>query len=471
MSSDDDESQKKRCNKCKKVGHIAAKCPDVKENKQQKVKCFLCGRTGHMKTDCPTIATTSKESAIECFDVVVNKDQLQKKKTKGARGQSGHTTASSQEINHNLRIAAQNVALPDTNGTHFIDAGCNTQLILQQTQCSSILNCISNSSFGNQFPIELFDGIISYIEGNIQYLDSYPMTLITEPTVCGFIIGINASHSQHWIDTCAAEEKSLNLPSLLIDHEKCVGIGPLGLDYTDSNAPLFTPSVVCTAGGADASSHPGHILLVAQRVVMLKNISLEICIEECMANTRRLENFDEGVAYDDLIRIVHGSEICASGTQLGAQPRGSCHKTDPSRARQPKAKVRKILGFDDEGKIPFSHFVIFLLWVNQESFETRMSSNKWGIPFLTAYLTITQSRLSNPLIPPHRGSPPVRKARQGCYVFFLNGKSITLLQQTHENLSKANNKKKKKEKRICRSYIYGELRTVIVVMRAVNNKD
>ncbi|GKA63033.1 putative reverse transcriptase domain-containing protein [Tanacetum coccineum] len=61
-----------RCNKCKKVGHMARDCRGAatNTNTQRGVTCYECGVQGHYKKDCPKLKNKNQGNQVENGNVV-----------------------------------------------------------------------------------------------------------------------------------------------------------------------------------------------------------------------------------------------------------------------------------------------------------------------------------------------------------------------------------------------------------------
>ncbi|GKF25093.1 putative reverse transcriptase domain-containing protein, partial [Tanacetum coccineum] len=211
-----------RCNKCKKIGHLArdyrSSGPNGNSNNrgniettQNAITCYECGVQGHFKKDCPKL----------------------KNRNRGNQGGNGNAPAKVYVVgnagtNPDSNVVTDTFLLNDRYASILFDTGANRSFV--STTFSSLID-ITPTTLDHYYDVELPDGKIirtnTIIRGcTLNFLDhSFNINLM--PVKLGsfdIIIGMDWLSKYHAVIDCA--KKIVRIPwgkETLIVHDDGIG--------------------------------------------------------------------------------------------------------------------------------------------------------------------------------------------------------------------------------------------------------
>ncbi|GKB79111.1 putative reverse transcriptase domain-containing protein, partial [Tanacetum coccineum] len=188
-----------RCNKCKKVGHLAHDCRGAaaNTNTQRGVTCYECGVQGHYKKDCPKLR---------------NKNQ-------GNQAGNGNAVARAYVVgtagtNPNSNVVTGMFLLNNRYASILFDTGADRSFV--STAFSSLIDIIP-TTLDHGYDVELADGKIievnTLIRGCTLNFLNHPFNIDLMPVELGsfdVIIGMDWLTKYHVVIVC--DEKLVRVP-------------------------------------------------------------------------------------------------------------------------------------------------------------------------------------------------------------------------------------------------------------------
>ncbi|GJS75708.1 putative reverse transcriptase domain-containing protein [Tanacetum coccineum] len=284
-----------RCNKCKKVGHLARDCKGtaVNTNTQRGVTCYECRVQGHYKKDCPKLRNKNQGNQAGNGNVVARAYVM---------GPTG--------TNPNSNVVTGTFLLNNRYALILFDTGADRSFVF--TEFGSLIDIIP-TTLDHGYDVELADDKIIEVNTLIRgctlnflnhpfNIDLMPLEIGSFDVIIVFLAHITAKKAKD-----KSEEKRLEDVPIVQDFpevflEDLSGIPPVRqvefqIDLVPGAAPVAQAPYRSSPWGAP-------VLFVKK-----KDGSFRMCIDYQELNKLTVKNHYQLLRIDDLLDHLQGSSI------------------------------------------------------------------------------------------------------------------------------------------------------------------